>query len=130
MAGKRQFSLAQLLAVVAGIALYLGLIRFLIVARVGAWQADWIGQALAFFAGGAFVALGLWSGWHAVRVTLLWPKTSALVARYCIKRSEDRPTGQRFFHPVLRFQTPTGQHVVAISSWSSWRRPWNAGQQL
>lgn len=78
--------------------------------------------------GAVMLAVGGWSAFHAVRLTFWWPKTSAEIVRYWITRSEDKPNGQRFFHPVVKFETAGGRRVVAISSWGSWRRPWPVGR--
>jgi hypothetical protein len=93
---------------------------------------DWLltaaGAMLASIVGAAMLAVGGWSIYHAVRVAFWWPRVSARVVRYWITRSEDRPDGQRFFHPVVRFVTADGRAVITISSWGSWRRPWPVGQ--
>jgi hypothetical protein len=82
--------------------------------------------AVAVF-GMAALAVGGWAVFHAVRQTFWWPKASARILRYWITRSSDEPEGQRFFHPVVRFETEDGRSVTTISSWGSWRRPWPIG---
>jgi len=93
---------------------------------------DWLLTAfraiVTTIVGVVIVGVGGWSAYHAVRLTFRWPKTSARIVRYWITRSEDKPNGQRFFHPVVKFQTADGRVVVAISSWGSWRRPWPVGR--
>jgi len=93
---------------------------------------DWLLTAfIAIFTaivGVAMVGVGTWSAYHAVRVTFWWANASARIVRYWITRSEDKPDGQRFFHPVVTFETSDGRVVVAISSWGSWRRPWQVGR--
>ena len=92
---------------------------------------DWLFAAfaaiVATIVGAVMLAVGVWSGYHAVKMTFWWPKASARIVRYWITRSEDKPDGQRFFHPVVKFETADGRPVVAISSWGSWRRPWPVG---
>lgn len=53
--------------------------------------------------------------------------TSASQSRIPVARSEDKPHGQRFFHPAVKFETADGRAVVTISSWGWWRRPWPVG---
>ena len=92
---------------------------------------DWLLTAasatLASIVGAAMLAVGGWSTFHAVRLTFWWPRASARIVRYWITRSEDQPDGQRFFHPVVRFETADGRAVITISSWGCWRRPWPVG---
>jgi hypothetical protein len=64
-----------------------------------------------------------------VRLTFFWPKALARIERYDVRRSDGR-TSQPFYHPVLRFETASGQPVVTISSFGSWRRPWNRGDTV
>jgi len=93
---------------------------------------DWLLAAFTAFVativGAAMLAAGGWSVYHAVRLTFWWPRASARIMRYWITRSEDKPRGQRFFHPMIKFETADGRPVVAISSWGSWRRPWPVGR--
>jgi hypothetical protein len=93
---------------------------------------DWLfaafGAIVASIVGAVMLAVGVWSGFHAVKTTFWWPKASARIERYWITRSEDKPNGQRFFHPVVKFETAEGSPVVAISAWGSWRRPWPVGR--
>ena len=93
---------------------------------------DWLLTAftviVATIVGVVMVGVGGWAAYHAVRLTFWWPKTSARIVRYWITRSEDKPDGQRFYHPVVKFETADGRAVVAISSWGSWRRPWPVGR--
>ena len=95
---------------------------------------DWLLTIAAAIAAGivgaAMLAVGGWSTFHAVRLTFWWPKASAQVVRYWITRSEDRSDGQRFFHPVIRFETADGRAVTTISSWGWWRRPWPVGHTV
>jgi hypothetical protein len=73
------------------------------------------------------VTVGCWSVFHAIRLTFWWPKTSARIVRYWIKRENNQPNKQRFFHPVIAFKTADGRVILAISPWGSWRKPWPAG---
>lgn len=95
---------------------------------------NWIFAAVtAVFAaivGVVLVGVGCWSAYRAVRRTFWWPKASARIVRYWITRSEDKPDGQKFFHPVVKFDTADGRVAVAISSWGSWRRPWPVGHAV
>ena len=83
---------------------------------------------LATCVGAALLIAVGWYAHHAVRVMFWWPNASAQIVRYWITRSEDKPDGQRFFHPVIQFKTADGRPAVAISSWGSWRRPWPVGR--
>ena len=93
---------------------------------------DWLfaafGAIVTSIVGAVMLAVGVWSGFHAVKTTFWWPNASARIVRYWITRSEDKPNGQRFFHPVVRFETADGRPVAAISAWGSWRRPWPVGR--
>jgi hypothetical protein len=51
----------------------------------------------------------------------------AVILRHWIARSDDEPNGQRFFHPVVRFETEDGSKVISISNWGSWRKPGAVG---
>ena len=77
-----------------------------------------------------FLAVGTWSVYHAFRLTFWWPKTSARIMRYWITRSEGKPHGQKFYHPVVRFEVAGGSRVTTISSWGSWRRKWPVGRTV
>ena len=59
------------------------------------------GAIAATIVGAVMLAVGVWSGFHAVKVTFWWPKASARIVRCWITRSEDKRSGQRFFHPVV-----------------------------
>jgi hypothetical protein len=97
---------------------------------------DWLfaafGAIVATIVGAVMLAVGVWLGFRAVKMTFKmtfwWPNASARIVRYWITRSEDKPNGQRFFHPVVEFETADGRPVVAISAWGSWRRPWPVGR--
>src|SRR5436309_1454318 len=124
MLRPRQYSLRQLLLVVTWAALAAVLIHYLLVTR--GRLLEWIGNAIALFVLAMLAAVGVCSLFHALRQICFWPKTSARVARYCIKRDEGRENAQAFYHPVLRFETSDGQPVTTISScgwpWQPWRR--------
>jgi hypothetical protein len=59
-------------------------------------------------------------------VRLRWPLARAIVLRYRLSNGD----GGRFYHPVYRFTTGSGRQVTAISSWGSWRHPWQRGKQI
>ena len=94
------------------------------------WLFAVFGAIVATIVGAIMLAVGVWSGIRAVKVTFWWPRASARIVRYWITRSEEKPNGQRFFHPVVVFETADGRPVVAISAWGSWRRPWPVGRTV
>jgi hypothetical protein len=73
-----------------------------------------------------FGALTVWLWLDTMRQIVNWRRSTATLLRYWITRAD----GQRMFHPVVRFQADDGQTITAISSWGSWRRPWQVGAQL
>ena len=52
----------------------------------GANVMDWLlaafGAIVAIIVGAVMLAVGVWSGFHAVKVTFGWPKASARIVRY------------------------------------------------
>jgi hypothetical protein len=126
----RQFSLLQLVLTITVVAAYCGLIRYLLVSGQGENILRWTDYALTLVIGGMMTAVGFWSLYHAIRQILVWPKTKAVVLRYCIRRSENKPSGQPFYHPVLRFDTQDARSITTISSWGSWRRVWPQGATI
>jgi len=135
MLRQRQYSLRQLLLLVTWVALAAVLIHYLLVTR--GRLLEWIGDAIAFFVLFMLAAVGVCSLFHALRQIWYWPKTTAHVVRYCIKRdkgpenkgpeNKGPENAQPFYHPVLRFETIDGQPVTTISSCGWWRRPWPSG---
>jgi hypothetical protein len=125
MLRSRQFSLLQLVAVVTAIAAYFALIRYLLLANVADQLSRGLDVLVAVLFGTLMPAATCWLFYHAIRQTLYWPKASAVVLRYCIKRNE----GQAFFHPVLRFEL-LDRRITTISRWGSWRRPWRNGDAV
>jgi len=91
---------------------------------------DWFGAAVAVSVGILLIGVGVWQIAHALRQMVRWPKVTAVVLRYWITRSEDKPDGQRFYHPVLRFKTVDGHEVTAISPSGYWRKTWPKGGGL
>lgn len=73
------------------------------------------------------LGVGACSVYHALRVTFRWPRALARIAGYRVTRSEHEPHGQKFYHPVVRFETADGLPVIATSDWGSWRKPWPVG---
>jgi hypothetical protein len=88
------------------------------------WQLTAFEAVVTTIVGAVMVGVGGWQAYHAV----WWPKTSARIVRYWTTGRKDEPGGQRFYHPVVKFETADGRAVVAISSWGSWRRPWPVGR--
>src|SRR5262245_28885768 len=127
MIRERQFSLWQLLVATTQIAACLGLIRYLLISGQGERILWWSGVALTVFVGSIMAAVGCWSLFHAIRQTFFWPKASASIVRYCVKRSEDRPNAQTFYHPVLRFEASGRGPITTISHWGLSWRPWKTG---
>src|SRR3954469_11874246 len=84
MLGQRQYSLMQLLLFVTWAALAAVLIHYLLVTR--GRLLEWIGNAIACFVLAMLAAVGVGSLFHALRQIWYWPKTTARVVRYCIKR--------------------------------------------
>ena len=70
---------------------------------------------------GAVAALS--SAGYSLYVIVRWPCVDATVLRYRKAKGNEGV----FYHPVYRFRTLDGQSIVAISSWGSWRRPWQHG---
>ncbi|HEY2412542.1 MAG TPA: DUF3592 domain-containing protein [Pirellulaceae bacterium] len=91
---------------------------------------DWFGVVVATGVGVSLVGVGVWHVFHAVRQIKSWPKVNAVVLRYWITRSEDKPDSQRFYHPVLRFKTIEGHDVTSISPSGYWRKTWQKGDCL
>ena len=122
MLNRRQYSLAYLFACITGIAVAAGFIRlcFFWGERV-LW---WTDVLLATVVGGSFMTLAAWMTYHAIRVVAYWPRASATVVRYTIRRYEGQ---QPFFHAVVRFRTHDGKPIVAIWNGGYWRRYWATG---
>jgi hypothetical protein len=70
--------------------------------------------------------IACWTFFHAFRQLIFWPKVPARIMRYWITRSD----GQRFYHPVVIFETVDGRSATAISPWGSWRKPWPIGHTV
>jgi hypothetical protein len=121
---RRQFSLAYLLLLVTVAAVGAAFVRLAIVQ--GERLLFWLDALLVVLVGGGLSALGVWTAFHAVRVTLYWPRTWATVVRYSIRRHD----GQPFYHPVVRFQTTDGRPVLAIANSGWWTRRWSIGASL
>jgi hypothetical protein len=97
-----------------------------IISNMTTWL-DAFGSVLGIVVAIVLLPVGTWSVYHAFRLALWWPKTSARIVRYWITRSESKPHGQKFYHPVVRFEVADGSRVTTISSWGSWRRSWPVG---
>ncbi len=91
---------------------------------------DNFGATVGIVVAVVLLAVGTWSVYHAFRLTLWWPKTSARIVRYWITRSESKPHGQKYYHPVIRFEMADGSRVITISRRGSWRRPWPVGRMV
>jgi hypothetical protein len=124
MLGSRQFSLIYLFVLVTGVALAAGFIR--LVWFKGEAVLWWIDLLLVIFFGSLLGSIGVWMAFHAVRVALYWPKASARIVRYSIRRYETQP----FYHAVVQFETANGQAVTTISNTGSWRRRWPTGSVI
>jgi hypothetical protein len=91
---------------------------------------DGFGAAFAIIVGILMIGFGVLMAGHALRQIASWPKVNAVVLRYWITRSEGKPEGQRFYHPVLRFKTIDGRDVTSISPSGHWRKTWRTGDHL
>ena len=120
-----RYSLRTLLILLALGSVALVLAAWLAMSREEA--LDWLGGIIATGVGTLLVGIGVWSLIHAVRQIMYWPKTTAVVLRYWVTRSENEPDGQRFYHPVLKFKTSDDQNLIAISPSGYWRKTWSTG---
>lgn len=91
---------------------------------------DWFSAAVATSVGIFLIGVGVLLAGHALRQIAYWPKVSAVVLRYWITRSENKPNGQRFYHPVVRFKTVDGRDVTSIAPSGHWCKTWQNGDQL
>jgi hypothetical protein len=91
---------------------------------------DWFSVAVATSVGILLIGFGVCLAGYALRQIMYWPKVKAVVLRYWITRSEGKPEGQRFYHPVLRFKTVDGRDVTSISSSGHWCKTWQNGDTL
>jgi hypothetical protein len=126
MLRRRQFSLMQLVAVVTAVAVVIALIRYLLATSVPDTLSWWLEALVVMLVCAILPAATCWTLFYAIRQTLFWPKASAVVRRYYIKRHE----GQAFYHPVLRFGLYDKSTITTISRWGSRRRPWNNGDEV
>ena len=90
----------------------------------------WLGFTILSTVVAGMIVVFAWSVFHSVRQIIRWPKAEARVLRYWIRRSEGKSDGQRFYFPVLKFQTNDDRIVTTISTHGSWRRPWPIGTNL
>lgn len=102
-------------------------ISFALAAAALDWFETIVSVALGIFVGIVLLATIGCLIYHPIQQILCWPKVHGEIVRYWITRSENQPDGQQFYHPVVRFKTTDGKPVLAISSWGSWRAPWNVG---
>lgn len=97
-----------------------------LIARAGIIRGMVISGTVAL----VLASLSMWFAIRTVRQLFTWPLASATILRYWITRSEGKPHGQQFFHPVFTFLTSDRSMITTISSWGSWRRVWPKGHQV
>jgi uncharacterized protein DUF3592 len=121
MLKRRQYSLAYLFACITGIAVAAGFIRLCFF--WGERLLWWLSVLLATIVGGSLTILAAWMTFHAIRVVTRWPRASATIVRYAIRRYDKQP----FYHAVVKFTSHDGKPIVAIWSSGYRRRYWPRG---
>lgn len=93
------------------------------------WIAVAGGQVVFASASGFCAVTGVATLCRTLRKLWSWPRASARVVRYSVSRSEGTE-GQKFFHPVIEYETPDGNKVLTISSMGWWRRRWRINSSV
>ena len=73
----------------------------------------------------AIVGVCVWS--CMIRRLVFWPKVRARIVRFWRVSVGEEPRVQRFYFPVVRFETKEGEPVHAILRNALWRRYWAVG---